>query len=163
MPPDAPQAFRYAPAHGKYLDQTPLSSIEKNDFYQTEADLQAALYGVYQILSDNDLAGEMYGIYNTEMIFFNDLQSEYARRGTANSPDIAEIGNFAITPTNTFVVSTWLVHYTGINRANVLIDKAEANTAISDRVRAAIVGQAKFLRALYYLRQFGIKKRPNSG
>ena len=132
------------------LDQTPLSSIEKNDFYQTEADLQAALYGVYQILSDNDLAGEMYGIYNTEMIFFNDLQSEYARRGTANSPDIAEIGNFAITPTNTFVVSTWLVHYTGINRANVLIDKAEANTAISDRVRAAIVGQAKFLRALYY-------------
>ena len=132
------------------LDQTPLSSIEKNDFYQTEADLQAALYGVYQILSDNDLAGEMYGIYNTEMIFFNDLQSEYARRGTANSPDIAEIGNFAITPTNAFVVSTWLVHYTGINRANVLIDKAEANTAISDRVRAAIVGQAKFLRALYY-------------
>ena len=132
------------------LDQTAQSSIDKDNFYQSEADLQAAVNGVYEILSDNALAGEMHGVYNNELIYFNELQSEYARRGTANSADIAEIGNFAITPTNAFVESTWLVHYTGINRANILIDKAEASSKFSDAVKRSYVGQAKFLRALFY-------------
>ena len=81
------------------LDQTSQSAIDKENFYQSEADLQAALYGVYQMLYQ----GDMYGIYSDQLIFFNDLQSEYARRGTANSAHIAEIGNFAITPANDFV------------------------------------------------------------
>lgn len=131
------------------LDQTAQSAIDKDNFYQSEADLQAALNGVYQILSDREIAGEMHGIYNNEMIYFNDLQSEYARRGTANSADIAEIGNFAITPTNAFVESTWLVHYVGINRANILIDKVESGN-FSQSVKDSFIGQAKFLRGLYY-------------
>lgn len=140
------------------LDQVSLSAIDKDQFYQSESDLQVALNGVYQILSDNEIAGEMHGIYNNELIYFNDLQSEYARRGTANSADIAEIGNFAITPTNAFVESTWLVHYTGINRANILIDKAESNDGIDEQSRRAVIGQAKFLRGLFYfdlLRYYG--------
>lgn len=132
------------------LEQTSLSDIDVNDFYQSESDLQVALNGVYQILTDREIAGEMHGIYNNELIYFNDLQSEYARRGKANSADIAEIANFAITPTNSFVESTWLVHYTGINRANILIDKAEANHGIDANVRQNVVRQAKFLRALFY-------------
>ena len=117
------------------LDQTLQSSIDKDEFYQSEADLQAALNGVYHLLSEND----MHGIYNDELIFLNDLQSEYARRGTANSADIAEIGNFAITPTNAFVESAWLIHYTGINRSNILIDKAEANDAIPENTRLVYI------------------------
>lgn len=140
------------------LDQDSQSDISVNTFYKSESDLQVALNGVYQILTDRDIAGEMHGIYNNELIYFNDLQSEYARRGKANSADIAEIANFAVTPANAFVVSTWLVHYKGINRANVLIDKAEANTSIDDTYRQNVVRQAKFLRALFYfdlVRYFG--------
>lgn len=132
------------------LDQSSLSNIDKDDFYKSESDLQVALNGVYQILTDRQIAGEMHGIYNNELIYFNDLQSEYARRGKANSADIAEIANFAITPTNSFVESTWLVHYTGINRANILIDKTEANREIAETVRTNTINQAKFLRALFY-------------
>ncbi len=128
------------------LDQTSQSAIDKENFYQSEADLQAALYGVYQMLYQ----GDMYGIYSDQLIFFNDLQSEYARRGTANSAHIAEIGNFAITPANDFVECAWQYSYTGINRANVLIDKAESNTVVDATTRYAIINQAKFLRALYY-------------
>lgn len=132
------------------LEQDSQSDISINTFYKSESDLQAALNGVYQILTDREIAGEMHGIYNNELIYFNDLQSEYARRGKANSADIAEIANFAISPTNAFVVSTWLVHYTGINRANVLIDKAEANKSIDETYRQNVIRQAKFLRALFY-------------
>lgn len=128
------------------LDQSPLSSIDKDDFYKTESDVKAALDGVYSIFTEDG----MVGIYNNDMIYMNDLQSEYARRGTANSADIAELGNFAYTPTNSFVKGTWQLHYDGINRANELIDHVENNTTLSTTTRQDYVGAAKFLRAFFY-------------
>lgn len=128
------------------LDQSPLSSIAKDEFYQSESDVKAALNGVYSIFTEDG----MVGIYNNDMIYLNDLQSEYARRGTANSADIAELGNFAYTPTNSFVKGTWQLHYNGINRANVLIDHVEANTTLPAQTRQDYSGAAKFLRAFFY-------------
>lgn len=128
------------------LDQTSVSSIDKDDFYQTESDVRVALNGIYQTLTD----GSMNGPWNDELIFLNDLQSEYARRGTANSAAITEIGNFAITPTNDFVKTGWLYRYTAINRANILIDKVSSNQQLAENVRNNYVRTAKFLRGLYY-------------
>lgn len=128
------------------LNQTSLSNIDKNDFYKSESDLQVALNGVYQML----YIGDMHGIYSNELIYLNDLQSEYCERGTANSAYIQEIGHFAITPTNAMVQTTWEYHYQGINRANILIDKTQESKSISQSVRDAVINQAKFLRGLYY-------------
>ncbi len=138
------------------LDQRSISSIDKDDFYKNESDIKVALNGVYHILSDGN--SSMNGPWNDELIFFNDLQSEYARRGTANSAAITEIGNFAITPKNAFVKTAWQYRYTGINRANILIDKVEGNQNFSEQIRTNYSGAAKFLRALYYfdlVRLFG--------
>jgi len=136
------------------LDQSSISSIDKDNFYQSESDIKVALNGVYQVLTD----GSMNGPWNDELIFLNDLQSEYARRGTANSAAITEIGDFAITPTNAFVETAWLYRYKAINRANILIDKVQSNTTLAEQVRNNYVRSAKFLRALYYfdlVRLFG--------
>ena len=134
------------------LDQTSHSSIDIDNFYQSESDLQVALNGVYQVLSDREIAGEMHGIYNNEMIYFNDLQSEYARRGTANSADIAEIGNFAITPTNAFVESTWLVHYTGINRANNALETIDnVSNWSSEKTKNQLLCEIYFLPLIFAL------------
>lgn len=128
------------------LDQKPLSSITKDSFYKNESDVKAALNGVYSIFTEDGMTG----IYNDDMIYLNDLQSEYARRGTANSADIAELGNFSYTPTNSFIKGTWQLHYNGINRANVLIDHTENNENITEESRKNYVGAAKFLRAFFY-------------
>ncbi len=136
------------------LDQTPISTIDKDDFYKSESDIRVALNGVYQSLTD----GGMNAPWNDEIIFLGDLQSEYARRGTANSPAITEIGNFAITPTNAFVETAWNYRYKAINRANILIDMVENSDFLSEELRDNYVGSAKFLRALYYfdlVRYFG--------
>ena len=136
------------------LDQSSISSIDKDNFYQNESDIKVALNGVYQVLTD----GSMNGPWNDELIFLNDLQSEYARRGTANSADITEIGNFAITPTNAFVETAWLYRYKAINRANILIDKVAENNSVGEKERNNYIRSAKFLRALYYfdlVRLFG--------
>ena len=135
------------------LDQTSISSIDKDDFYQSEADIKVALNGIYQQLT----TGGMNAPWNNEVIYFNDLQSEYARRGTANSADITEIGNFAITPTNGFVKTAWTYRYLSINRANILIDKV-SGVAIDEKTRQNYINTAKFLRALNYfdlVRYFG--------
>ena len=136
------------------LDQTSISSIDKDDFYKSESDVKVALNGIYQTLTD----GGMNAPWNDELIFLNDLQSEYARRGTANSAAITEIGNFAITPTNAFVETAWLYRYKAINRANILIDKVSGNQQLAEQVRNNYVRTAKFLRGLYYfdlVRLFG--------
>lgn len=136
------------------LDQSSISTIDKDNFYQNESDIKVALNGVYQVLTD----GSMNGPWNDELIFLNDLQSEYARRGTANSAAITEIGDFAITPTNAFVETAWLYRYKAINRANILIEKVSNSQQLSAQVRNNYIGSAKFLRALYYfdlVRLFG--------
>ena len=136
------------------LDQSSISSIDKDNFYQNESDIKVALNGIYQTLTD----GSMNAPWNDELIFLNDLQSEYARRGTANSAAITEIGNFAITPNNAFVQTAWLYRYTAINRANILIDKVSDNQQLTEKVRNNYVRAAKFLRGLYYfdlVRLFG--------
>ena len=136
------------------LDQSSISSIDKDNFYQNESDIKVALNGIYQTLTD----GGMNAPWNDELIFLNDLQSEYARRGTANSAAITEIGNFAITPTNDFVKTAWLYRYTAINRANILIDKVSENNSLTEKVSNNYVRAAKFLRGLYYfdlVRLFG--------
>ena len=136
------------------LDQSSISTIDKDNFYQNESDIKVALNGVYQVLTD----GSMNGPWNDELIFLNDLQSEYARRGTANSAAITEIGDFAITPTNAFVETAWLYRYKAINRANILIEKVSNSQQLSAQVRDNYIGSAKFLRALYYfdlVRLFG--------
>lgn len=136
------------------LDQSSISSIDKDNFYQNESDIKVALNGIYQTLTD----GGMNAPWNDELIFLNDLQSEYARRGTANSAAITEIGNFAITPNNAFVQTAWLYRYTAINRANILIDKVSNSQQLAETVRNNYVRSAKFLRGLYYfdlVRLFG--------
>ena len=136
------------------LDQSSISSIDKDNFYQNESDIKVALNGIYQTLTD----GGMNAPWNDELVFLNDLQSEYARRGTANSAAITEIGNFAITPTNDFVKTAWLYRYTAINRANILIDKVSENNSLPETVHNNYVRAAKFLRGLYYfdlVRLFG--------
>ena len=127
------------------LDQSSISSIDKENFYQSEADIKVALNGIYQQLT----TGGMNAPWNNEVIYFNDLQSEYARRGTANSADITEIGNFAITPTNGFVKTAWNYRYLAINRANILIDKV-TGVALDEKTRNNYINATKFLRALYY-------------
>lgn len=137
------------------LDQTSISSIDKDDFYQSEAEIEAALLGVYEQFTEDGF----YGMYNNQSIYINDLQTDYCMAGAqTNSAHIRELSNFAVQPTNYFVEYAWEEHYTAINRANVVIDKVEAASWLDDDARANYTNEARFLRALMYfnlVRYFG--------
>lgn len=137
------------------LDQSPKSSIDKDSFYQTASDVEAAINGIYQEFTVDGF----YGMYNNQSIYINDLQTDYVKAGSqTNSSAIREISNFAVQPTNLFLQYAWNEHYTGINRANVVIDKLDASTAIDETSRQNYAREAKFLRAVLYfnlVRYFG--------
>jgi hypothetical protein len=130
------------------LDVLPVSSIDKNQFYQTENDALTALNGVYEILTP---PSGFYGMYNNQTLYLGDLASEYVKAGAnTNSAHIREISNFNISSNNDFMRTGWSEAYTGINRANIIIDKLSENDQIPADKKARFVNEAKFLRALFY-------------
>ncbi len=137
------------------LEQTSLSSIDRDNFYKSKVDIETAINGIYQEFTVDDF----YGMYNNQSIYINDLQTDYVKAGAqTNSAHIRELSNFAIQPTNLFVGYAWEEHYTAINRANVVIDKVSDASWLDEQTRNNYVNEARFLRALMYfnlVRYFG--------
>jgi hypothetical protein len=130
------------------LDISSDSSINKSDFYKTEADALAAVNGIYAELTP---PSGFYGMYNNQTIYLGDLASEYVKSGAnTNSAHIREISNFTVSSNNDFMRTAWSEAYTGINRANIVIDKLDGNQSIAADVKNRLVNEAKFLRALFY-------------
>ena len=137
------------------LDQTSLSSIDRDNFYQSKEDFETAINGVYQEFTVDGF----YGMFNNQSIYINDLQTDYVKAGAqTNSAHIRELSNFAVQPTNLFVGYAWEEHYTAINRANVIIDKVTDASWLDEQSKQNYIGEARFLRALMYfnlVRYFG--------
>lgn len=137
------------------LEQTSISSIDKDEFYKSKSDIEAAINGIYQEFTVDGF----YGMFNNQSIYINDLQTDYVKAGAqTNSAHIREISNFAIQPTNIFVQYAWAEHYTGINRANVVIDKVGGSTLLDESAKNNYINEARFLRAVLYfnlVRYFG--------
>ena len=137
------------------LEQTSLSSIDRDNFYQSKSDIETAINGIYQEFTVDGF----YGMFNNQSIYINDLQTDYVKAGAqTNSAHIREISNFAIQPTNLFVGYAWEEHYTAINRANVVIDKVSEASWLDDAAKQNYINESRFLRALMYfnlVRYFG--------
>lgn len=137
------------------LNQSSISSIDEENFYKSESDIEAAVNGIYQEFTVDGF----YGMFNNQSIYINDLQTDYVKAGAqTNSAHIRELSNFAVQPTNLFVQYAWEEHYTGINRANVVIDKVGDASFLTDSKKNNYINEAKFLRAVYYfnlVRYFG--------
>ena len=137
------------------LDQTSISSIDRDDFYKSKQDVETAINGIYQEFTVDGF----YGMFNNQSIYINDLQTDYVKAGAqTNSAHIRELSNFAIQPTNLFVGYAWEEHYTAINRANVVIDKLAEAAWLDEQSRQNYTNEARFLRALMYfnlVRYFG--------
>lgn len=137
------------------LEQTSLSSIDRDNFYKSRQDIETAINGIYQEFTVDGF----YGMYNNQSVYINDLQTDYVKAGAqTNSAHIRELSNFAIQPTNLFVGYAWEEHYTAINRANVVIDKVADASWLDEQTKQNYINEARFLRALMYfnlVRYFG--------
>ncbi|SHN10124.1 Starch-binding associating with outer membrane [Cyclobacterium lianum] len=128
------------------LEPAPEGLVPMADLFTTESNIITAVNGVYQPLNP---------LYQNVMFQLTDLASDDGwtwRKET--EPDI-----FNVDPTLGYIETTWSLHYTGITRANTVLDNISRVEDFSGPVMEnAVEGQAKFMRALYYfnlVRLFG--------
>lgn len=134
----------------EFLDKRSLTQIGDGNFWQSESDAQLGINGIYDVLQDRvQYSGNLNGTAGLTMYdcFGDNLYNNYKFEGPGNFM----IGN--IDPSNAFFSDLWRSLYRGIGRANVALENIERMpaSAISDESKNALIGQALFLRSLFYM------------
>ncbi|GAB3573481.1 RagB/SusD family nutrient uptake outer membrane protein [Spirosoma luteolum] len=137
-----------------FLDLTPQSQPNADNFYQTANDFNNAVNGAYDVLQSSNQYG---GDFNTllearsDNVLDNDPSSNAGLR--------YNIDRFIEPTTNTILRDTWGSLYAGINRTNQILDKIDGagqpgagqpGTGIDAGLKARYKGEAQFIRALSY-------------
>lgn len=124
----------------KFLDTKPADFINPKDYYNTEAQLNTALNGVYATWANG-------GLYRNNMLARMGIETDEGF--CSNASELTGVAGFNAASTDPKVLSYWQTLYVGINKANQLlanIDKPVMDEVRRDRIR----GEALFLRAYYY-------------
>jgi starch-binding outer membrane protein, SusD/RagB family len=132
-----------------YLERGSLTQLAESNFWQNEKDAQLGVNGIYDVLQDRVLFGgnlnAIAGIPQHDA-FADNIFNNYKFEGPGNfvegraDPAFPYFNNF------------WTALYKGIARANVAIENIERipDANISAASKASLLGQARFLRALFY-------------
>ncbi len=133
------------------IDPTiPLNTVD--NYYKTQTEVVTAVNAVYTPLS---------AIYSGAAWHLGDIMSDDADLGGGGGGDgaeTAELDNFSLTSFNPIIQIIWAQCYFGILRANLVVEKAPLVSSMTPAIRNRSIGEAKFLRALYYfhlVRLFG--------
>jgi starch-binding outer membrane protein, SusD/RagB family len=122
----------------KFLDQKPLNSLTKDEFFQTEADANSAIIGVYNSLQS----------CNEQFFRWGEMRGDLIT--PTNALDAVYLQQFD----NTSSLSTWTEPYKLIANANIVIEKVPAIPALdgnfTQQESKKIVAEALFLRSLAY-------------
>jgi hypothetical protein len=149
------------PSCKKDLEQVPISTATTLTFYQQPSDFIQAVNAAY-----NALRG-----YPDRSLFLSEVRSDniYPTNDVGRDPD--PINNFAtgIAP-NVYVEEAWTANFSGIFRANTVLDQIDKNAIYvgSAALATRLAAEARFLRAFFYfdlVRYYGkvpIVERPVS-
>ncbi len=139
-----------------FLEQVPLSERSEANFYQTTADFNNAVIGVYSTLKN----GGLYGNGSGSLFAMSEIISDNTDLGVTRQPvngSLFEIDDYLTTISNATVGAAWTGHYLGVARANAILDRLPATT-IPQASKDRFEGEAKFMRAMFYfnlVRLFG--------
>jgi hypothetical protein len=130
------------------LDLKPTGSITKQQFFKTDNDALSIVTSAYQALTN---PGGEQALYGRNLYFLTDMGSDYAAAGaSASNYHVQSISRLAVEAGNDRVALAWKQIYLGINRTNIAIDNIPNIGGGDPALRARLVNEAKFLRALLY-------------
>ena len=124
-----------------FLKREPITSYNPDGYYSTTAAALQGLYGVYDMLQKD-------GTYNRYIWSVVHGRSDDGNEAAGDSYD--RLKDFSDDPTTPAHNEGWIMHFQGITRANALLDGLEASTTVPEPDKTRIIGETKFLRALYY-------------
>ena len=132
----------------KFLKEEPQSVITEDQFYKTQND---AIYGVNAIYFLLNSGGNSYQTpYNTLFNTGMDMATDDVDPGPgATNPDVRSLSVLGHSSANLRVYEIWQQHYAAIKKANVALAKIPG-IDFDGVLKSRLLGEAKFLRALYY-------------
>lgn len=137
----------------KLLEEKPYSTVTTVNFYQSAADAELAITGVYDVLNTQNIQGLGnqslwgWGMHYLTNLGVDDLTED--TRFVTSNPEYMAFNNYTYTPDNIAIWYSYFFLYAGINRANFIIEKVPAINMNAER-RAQIVGEARFFRGMFY-------------
>ncbi|OON70098.1 RagB/SusD family nutrient uptake outer membrane protein [Hymenobacter sp. CRA2] len=121
------------------LDKDPLTTIAPANFFKNADDAEASITAVYDVL-------QFTGAYGQDMNVVGEMPSDNC---TTTNNDVNAMERIIWTPTTSQVNNVFRDMYIGINRANAVIKYVPGVDMPAER-RDQILGEARFLRALFY-------------
>lgn len=131
----------------EFLNTDVYGFLDEKGIYQNEKSCFAGLTGIYDVLGSKGIYGQN---FYDQLDAGNDLIA-YNRYNNIDNPDI-RLNNYNSTAQELF--DTWTALYDGINRANDYIARItdkDASACGGDEKKAQFIGEAKALRALFYM------------
>lgn len=131
-----------------FLNVDPTTEIPMDKYYDTTDKITKGLISAYGPLQWPDFVFGQYG----PLPFVSDVMSDDVRVGGANANDIKFLSlmrSFSATPEYT-PSSLWVTSYSGVYRANLVINNMDKVKDISTSNRDRILAEAHTLRAYYY-------------
>ncbi len=133
-----------------FLEEDPRALVSLETFFASENDARQAVNGVYAILKNNSIYGQV-GLDH----FYDNGADIIEPNRSANF--VEPIGNYSLNEAladvsvqKMSVSDTWKDLYRAILNTNLIIDKVTNNDAISAEAEIDIVADATFVRALCY-------------
>jgi starch-binding outer membrane protein, SusD/RagB family len=127
-----------------FLEKPLQGKLTQESFPVTGSDALLATNAVYNVMRTNAFHQGLFPIL--------DIMSDDARKGSNPDDGAADVGpydRFNHIPTEGNMTRWWSTLYDGVKRANVVIEKV-APIAMDETLKARCIGEAKFLRALFY-------------
>lgn len=132
-----------------FLDLKPTNQILEEEYYHTEDEIMQALVAAYQPLQwqDCSFSNQHHSFAMVSDVMGGDIRA--GGGGTSDFPHFHLMREFKATP-EIICNSLWRVLYSGVNRANIVIDKVAGVSDLSQDKKSRIKSEAMTLRAFYY-------------
>jgi len=131
-----------------FLDKGPISVQTSESFFNTETNAMKALYATYNVIRGSETFGQNKWVIGS-------IGSDEAEGGGApggnDLTNIQDVDRLIMTSGNADICDgVWFGYYTGLLRANLVIENIANNSNLSVAFRNRVAGEAYVLRALFH-------------
>lgn len=130
----------------KYLELQDKQSLNENTFWSTKQHALQGITATYAALQGHD--GSMWTFF--EQVYVGLTYKSDEVDNNKNEPYGKELAAFLNGPEESSGYNIWATCYAGIGRANQVIENVPRIKVMTEEEKNGIVGEAKFLRALFY-------------
>jgi hypothetical protein len=134
-----------------FLTETPASFVSPNNFFASQGDALSALTAAYATFMDLPSPNSNSDYLGRNLTMLVEYPTEVTTSRLSAGNERSLIGNFntQFNSSHPYILTVWQAAYSGINRANTVIDRVPS-IAMDTVRRSQIVAEAKFIRALHY-------------